>query len=143
MHNHCQKSNRSELDFQTKSVELAPQTTIKPTIWAWLREKKQDQEAQNSPSNPDHRRTGPAIADPLTHAKANHAIHETHRPTPSSIMRKEERKDSEEIEKEETGLRLLSLTKREREKIEKEEREKENILMEKREKLNKIYIYIY
>ena len=58
-------------------------------------------------------------------------------------MRKEERKDSEEIEKEETGLRLLSLTKREREKIEKEEREKENILMEKREKLNKKYIYIY
>ena len=58
-------------------------------------------------------------------------------------MRKEERKDSEEIEKEETGLRLLSLTKREREKIEKEEREKDNILMEKREKLNKIYIYIY
>ena len=76
-----------------------------------MREKKQDQEAQNPPSNPDHRRTRPAIAD--------HAIHETHRLTPSPITRREERKDSEETEKEERGLRLLSLTKRKRRKREK------------------------
>ena len=75
------------------------------------REKKQDQEAQNPPSNLDHHRTRPAIADhaiadPLTYAIANHAIHETHRLMPSPITQKEERKDSEEIEKEERGLRL-------------------------------------
>ena len=51
---------------------------------------------------PTHHETDYAIADlnPPTH------IHETHRPTPSPITQKEERKDSKEIEKEERGLRL-------------------------------------
>ena len=99
------------------------------------REKKQDQEAQNPPSNPDHRRIKPAsadhaIVDPLTHVIANHAIHETHRPTPSPIMQKEQRKDIEEIEKEERGLR--SLMKRKRRK---RERKRWIILIERERKV--------
>ena len=57
---------------------------------------------------------------------------------PSLITRKDERKDSKEIEKEERGLRLLSQTKRKRRK---REREKEYFNGKEREKLNKIYYF--
>ena len=63
---------------------------------------------------------------------ADHAIHETHRPTPSLITWKEERKDREEVEKEERGWDSWVWD----EKKEKAEREgeKKNILMEKGER---------
>ena len=88
----------------TTTQQLASQDHPQPLpkiqqIWAWFldqecwartpdhhqthhlslieREKKQDQEAQNPSSNPDHRRTRPAItdhaiADPLTHTITDH-----------------------------------------------------------------------
>ena len=94
------------------------------------REKKQDQEAQNPPSNPDHCRTRPAIA--------NHAIHETHWLTPLLITREEERKDSEEIEKEEReSWDSESDEKKERKDTEGREREREYFNGKEREKLNK------
>ena len=96
------------------------------------------------PTNPRHRRSRHP-RHPSTHAihethrpNRRHAIHKTHGPTPSSITRKEEKKDGEEVEKEERGWDCLR--RKEREGRERGG-EKEYFNEKRKQKLNKIYYF--